>query len=135
MLVSSIIFISCSGNKEDETVTDTSLIGTWKFIEYSDVEGIETADDCDSNDKMIFKSDGTFNYTYHSKDNNQMLCEQTQNAEGQWEKVTENKINLVYSEIDTRDVEYSTIGDILSLTFDETAAGGSIYTDKYKKVN
>ena len=73
---------SCSKYESEPSTTSEDLIGSWSFIAYIDDEGKELADECDSQDSIRFKSDNSFNFTYHCINNSEDECTKNQDAMG-----------------------------------------------------
>lgn len=125
------LFISCSTDSEtpEDNPDDTvSLIGKWYFTMYIDEEGEEPATDCDSNDFIAFNEDDTFNFAYHYIEGQE--CVDTGDQTGEWTLLEDGILELVYSEIETREVKYLIEENTLTLTIDE---GLGEYREKYIK--
>ncbi len=134
LLTIGLFFNSCN-KKENESMENVDLLGTWTLIAYIDDEGEELADECYSQDSLTFMENNTFNYTYYYNYGKEGGCQKIQDATGSWEYLTDKIIKFDYSHGDYIDKDkwenpFEISGDILTLTRDE---GLGIYLEKYKK--
>ncbi|SFZ90474.1 Lipocalin-like domain-containing protein [Flaviramulus basaltis] len=89
--VFAVVLTSCSS--DDDSSSQDPIIGTWNYYKAYTNGNEEVLDECEKQEKFIFKSDGLVDYEYYEEDesNNCLLEEE---VSGTWSNEGNNMYTL-----------------------------------------
>ncbi|WP_296317049.1 lipocalin family protein [Winogradskyella sp. UBA3174] len=124
--VFALVFSSCNSD-DDGGSASGSIIGTWKFLEFYENEVLLENELCDTEETLVFSSNGDFSSQSYEDNDDDGTCELVFTVNGTW--FNSGDLHTITIDGDSIQVEFIFEGNTF-YTEEAYVEDGVVYTDK-----
>ena len=140
LFICTMAAVSCGSDDDGTEVSGTGLIGTWQWVSASENGVAETLDECDLQDTIEFRTDGTVINRFFTSisTNNQITCDGPDTDEFGW-SLSGDQLTLSATAGGVTESETATVTTLNETTLtieyrDEDNGEVLVYIETYRRI-